>query len=145
MMYKFSQLAANTSNEIRTLTKFVGVGLVATGVHTGLALILANFLGFHPIAANISGFTVAFFISFFGHFFWTFANSNNTVHQTMPRFIISAIIGAAASNGLLWILLNSVLLPNNISILASIAIVPLVTFLLSRLWIFNARKQISKS
>jgi len=67
------------SKELLTLARFGLVGVGATATHMLVAAALITHLKLNPFVANSAAFIVAFFISFLGHYFWSF--------QSKPLFL----------------------------------------------------------
>lgn len=125
--------------ELLAASRFGIVGLAATGVHAGLALALAMPDILPPLLANTVAFLTAFGVSFVGHHLWSFPQdpaSERRWQGRLPRFFLIAAAGFAANSGVLASWLAFTNWPESAGILIAIFIVPVVTFLGSRLWAF---------
>lgn len=124
--------------EATTAIRFAIVGGAATATHAMVALVLLEARLLPALLANLGGFLVAFAVSFVGHHYWSFASARHPGAATrrMRRFFILAVSGFALNSGVLasWIGFTS--WPENIGLLISIAVVPVLTFLGARLWAF---------
>ncbi|WP_281969043.1 GtrA family protein [Roseovarius nanhaiticus] len=122
---------------ISQLIRFGLVGGAATLVHllVGVTLIHA---GWMPILANAAAFCIAFFVSFAGHFGYTFAASNASMRAALIRFIAVALSGFAANEALLAGLLSRHLLSPSVTLVLTTGLVALATFALARKWAFAA-------
>lgn len=140
-------MSANQTNKSRDLGleaksagKFAIIGLLATGTHALVALLSLKGLGFHPYLANVTGFLVAFAVSFCGHHFWSFSHTRQEgqARRRILRFFIIALAGFALNSGVLtgWLQLTD--WPESIGLLVSIAVVPAISFLFARFWAFRA-------
>lgn len=126
--------------EVLTASRFGIVGLAATAVHAGVALALAVPAILPPLVANTVAFLTAFIVSFAGHHFWSFPQDPGTEKQwraRLPRFFLIALAGFAANSGALATWLALAPWPDSVGIVLSIGLVPIVTFLGSRLWAFR--------
>ena len=122
---------------IRQVLRFSFVGAAATFVHlmVGVTLIHAGWL---PIVANAAAFCIAFFISFAGHFGYTFADGCKSVSVSLVRFVAVALVGFAANEAILAGLLRRHFLSPSETLALSTGVVAMVTFALCRKWAFAA-------
>ena len=72
--------------------------------------------------------------SFLGHYYFTF-QSNKMMRDVIPRFLITAISGYAASAGLLFLLDGAELAPQIKLVLAAM-MVPIMSYIINRFWVF---------
>ena len=90
-----------------------------------------------PLYANMVAFAFAFQVSYFGHRFWTF-NETITEHRVaMPKLLLISGANFFANEGLFYFFLNTFQLPYPLALLLVLAILPVVTFTVSKLWIFR--------
>jgi putative flippase GtrA len=130
-----SRLLSNTS-----LWRFALIGLLATGLHAGVAVGMLTFTPVSVFVANLAGFLIAVSISFFGHFYWSF-NSTRSMRSAAPRFFTMAILGFLINMMVLALLMR--VFPQGMIIgklLFSILVMPLSTYFLGRLWVFKSRE-----
>ena len=121
-------------DEVYTIFRFGVVGLCATGIHLFISLYLLKYNEFSAVTANVSGFAIAFIFAFIGHSFWTFPRSNVPIVKAVLRFLAISLLGLAANNLLLLILLQLSLLNDTVAVLISILIIPPISFLGIRFW-----------
>ena len=121
--------------EMLTAYRFGIVGIAATATHAGVALALTYFDLAHPLIANMIAFMITFAVSFTGHHLWSFPGEKHW-RRRMLRFFTLAFSGFLANSAALAGWLAWVPLPDEIGILASIALIPIVTYLGARLWAF---------
>ncbi|WP_212751896.1 GtrA family protein [Roseovarius arcticus] len=107
------------------------VGAAATLVHLliGITLIQA---GWVPAIANAAAFALAFFVSFAGHFGYTFADGEKSIPAALLRFIAVALAGFAANEAILTGLLIRHALSPSATLAVSTALVALGKFALCR-------------
>jgi putative flippase GtrA len=124
--------------EFFTVFRFGIVGVAATLTHMLFALVALNQLGLAPIPANLIGFLVAFAVSFGGHSYWTFRGHGAAVKTSLVRLLIVAVFSLLLNNAVLWLLVEQTLLSDDISIIIAVLVVPPVTYLLSKFWVFRS-------
>ncbi|MDA0909760.1 MAG: GtrA family protein [Proteobacteria bacterium] len=117
-------------NELRRIIIFGIVGVGATLTH----ILVANL--FHAvikdrITASLVGFCLAFVFSFLAHRRFTF---HDAVNGSPFRFAIVAGSGFLFS---LFVLDHLASLPAWLALTLSIGVIPLWSFLMSRLWVFG--------
>ncbi len=119
------------------IVRFSLIGAAATLIHllVGVTLIHA---GWGPLIANAAAFCIAFFVSFAGHFGYTFSPGRNSVPGSLARFMVVALAGFAANETLLAGLLTRHVLSPTATLIVSTGLVALGTFILCRRWAFAA-------
>ncbi len=133
-----SSIAARLTDESLTASRFAIVGAVATVIHMTIVWVLASVYGMQVFVANLVAFGCAFAFSFAGHHWWTF-RTTGSVRRRLVRFFLISVAGLAASSVLLSMVLSTGLLTPANSALVAVAIVPVLSFVFSRLWGFNGR------
>ncbi|WP_293779673.1 GtrA family protein [uncultured Oxalicibacterium sp.] len=126
--------------ELWRIARFGVVGLTAAGVHYWTVVALVELLGMRPQLANIGGFVVAFWVSYFGHRHWTFSDTvDHDVGQrtSFLRFLAVALLGFAMNAFLFFLLLHFTTLPYYVALAIVVLTVAAMTYLLSRLWAFR--------
>lgn len=127
---------ASVLAELPVVFRFAIVGLSATAVHMGMIFLLITRMAVHPVGANAAAFLTAFMVSFLGHLHWSFTRARSR-RQAFPRFLLTALSAFALNNIMLVWLLQLRLLPDLVSTMLAVFIIPLYTFLLSRFWAFR--------
>lgn len=119
--------------------KFALVGIAATLTHAGIAGALLESGSLTAMAANACGFLVAFAVSFFGHYYWSFSHlrSGDTAIKAMLRFFVIAVLGFAVNALTLTLWLDLTPWPDLLGLMFAIAVVPALTFAGARLWAFS--------
>ena len=123
--------------------RFGAVGGAATLTHVATFVALIEIAGVQPMLANAIGFGIAVFVSFIGHFRWTFAPQfGGTVgfrcraRTALVRFVVVALIGLALNSLAVYLVVDVLALPYGVAILVMVGPVPGVVFALSKLWAF---------
>lgn len=120
---------------ISQLARFGVVGVGAMTVHW-LVVVAIVPLGIPELIANVIGFCVAFNVSYFGHHYWTFASTTETL-TTFKRFLTVAITSFIVNECLYSLLLNFTTLDYRTALAIVLVAVAALTFVLSRLWAFR--------
>lgn len=124
----------------RQISRFAIVGMAATAVHIAMALCLNGLAAIPPLRANVLAFLMAWVISYLGNRGWTFAAT--TRHGVaMPRFLAVSLAGFAVNQALVFIITDLAGQPLWMAMIPVAVIVPAVSFLLSRLWVFAAHSR----
>ena len=114
---------------------FLVVGGVAALTHMAVfALAQAHMW---PEVANALGFGVAFFVSFAGHRLLSFRDAATSVRTSFGRFLITALAGFAANEGVFVLLLRGLGWPSLVALFFALVFAAGQTFLLSRFWAFR--------
>lgn len=93
--------------------------------------------GYSPYQANIIAFTLAFGVSYLGHFYVTFGGKARHA-SAFYRFAIISVGGFLLNNAVLTTLLEAFHLPASLALAAAILIVPLAVYVASHHWGFRA-------
>lgn len=120
---------------LRQLAVFGMIGAGATLTHYFVALFTHNSLHFSLYLANLSGYCTAVAISYFGHGHLTFRRELSW--QVFSRFVLVSVSTLGLSEILLWGLESGFSLHHTISLGIVVCTIPLITFILSKLWVFR--------
>lgn len=122
--------------EIPFLSRFAFVGIVASAIHVVCAWLFLEKYNIPVLWANFYSFLIAFLFSFSGHYFFTFLVKKNWLSVIVKFFLISFTAFFINNTTLIYILsLN--LINEFFSIMISMLVIPLATYVLSRFWVFN--------
>ena len=133
---KFGRYGQLLRKDAARPVRFALVGLAATFTHVGLAwLILRMEPLANPYAVNCLAYAVGFFVSYFGHRYLTFGTTGS-----IARFLLVATSGFALNNLLVAALLAASA-SSFLAILVATAIVPVLTYVASSLWVFRRRSR----
>jgi len=125
------------------IIRFGSVGSVATVLHVILAMMTREAFNIVPLAANFTGFVGAILFSYIGHARFTFRQTVNQSDQFL-RFIIAGLVSLGTSSFLVWIL-NSVLgIDFGVAMIAVAVVVPMMTYLVLRFWVFESEREAAK-
>ena len=120
---------------IRQLFSFGGVGIAATLVHVAVAMILSYSIGWGAVASNAAAATLAFFVSYFGNEKLTFSNERGRA-ASLWRYATLTLLSFVVASGIMMWVDASGLQPYVYALIVPL-IVPPMTFLLARMWVFR--------
>lgn len=126
-------------SSVKQILRFGTIGVAATLTHICIALVLNEAFGVLPVWSNFIAFLTAWPVSYFGNFFWTFQTSMR--HQrSLPRFAITAVAGLLLSQLIVWFATDILGYSLRWALVPAVIIVPALSFLMSRYWVFPAQK-----
>ena len=117
-------------------SRFAGVGILATLVHVTVGYLVSRLAGANPFLANLTGFGVAFWVSYCGNFYWTFPGGTEHAFR-LKRFIISSAFCFLLSNAVVATV-NLLHLPFEVALLAIVLVIPPLSFALAKFWAFRS-------
>jgi putative flippase GtrA len=120
---------------LRQLVVFGLVGVTATLTHYLTALLCHEGLGISLHISNFIGYVCAVAVSYFGHGVLTFRVELN--RWVLRRFILVSITTFTASAGILAGLETGLKLPHRVSLAVVVLTIPLISFLLNKLWVYR--------
>lgn len=121
-----------TATEFFKLFRFAVVGVLATIVHMGVAW-LADQAGLDPVMASITGFLPAAAVSYLGHYYFSFRSASS--HKVALLRFIALSVGSFSISLLILSALEQV--APQAALLVSIAFIPAINFVISRLFVFR--------
>lgn len=123
------------SDLLRQIFSFAGVGGLATVTHVSIALACAHWLSWGSLASNGLGAAVAFCVSYFGNELLTFGNERRR-RESIWRYALTSFAGFLVASAIMAIV-NANDWPVIVYAIATIVIVPPITFVLARTWVFR--------
>jgi len=125
--------------------RFGIIGICSAVTHISIYLVLGRPDALNPLIANLIGFIFAFVVSFTGHRYWTFntQTTNSGIHwfQYMPRFITTTLLGLGLNTLIVYLIVFKLGMAYGYAVPFMLTIVPVVTFILNKLWVFRAKNQ----
>lgn len=128
---------------IGQLMRFGVIGVIAAITHYGIAIYLTN-SHFSAAWANLIAFVIAFWVSYFGHRYFSFDAGDVSHQQTLPRFILVAVLGFILNESLLLLMLHFTKISMALGLPFIIILTAISTFILSRQFAFNTAGTRSK-
>ena len=121
---------------MRSLIRFGIAGICATLTHIAVFVVLVELLALKPLWASVPAFLAALAVSYGMNYAWTFQATGP--HQAMfPRFVLVALTGLGLNLVIVWLVVDLGGYWYGYALAAVIAFVPLITFLLSKWWVFR--------
>lgn len=118
------------------VARFGVVGVAATAVHSVVVISLVELRVLPPTPANVLAFCCALFVSYFGHYYWTFQSASQH-RSTFLRFSVAAATGFALNYGIFFLIVDSWHAHYLIALCVVFVVVPAVTFFMNKLWAFR--------
>jgi putative flippase GtrA len=123
--------------KVLILFKFIGVGLLATLVHSGIFFLVINFFNIEPLTANVLAFSVAFVISYLGHRGVTFRHIKvQNERVSAIKFATSTVISFSLNFFWVYLIEYQFKLDANFSLIGIGLLTPIATFFLLKKWVF---------
>lgn len=123
----------------QSISLFGLVGLAAAATHYIVAVFLESLTVANPAIANLLGFIVAFPVSYLGHRYLSFKDTEEAHSRTLPRFFLIALSAFVMNQCMLLATLQLTTIPFWLALAAVLTIVAAATFLLSRFWVFRRK------
>lgn len=123
---------------LRQLFYFAAVGITATITNYLVALLFHEIIGLNVYAAQLAGYCFAVAISLFGHSKLTFYTKLTT--SVFIRFVIISLTTLWLSEILLLCIDSFLAFSHRITLFIVAITIPVITFFLSKFWVFNDRK-----
>lgn len=117
------------------LSRFVVVGGFAASVHFLFVILLVQSLQFSPLVANAFAFFIAFQVSYFGHYFFTFSETIAYHSVAYFKLVFMQTILFIINETLFYLLLSfKFIYP--VALFMVLLIMSFLSFILSKRWVF---------
>jgi putative flippase GtrA len=116
---------------------FVLVGSAAALTHFLTVVLIVEALALSPLKANVIGWLCAFWVSYGGHYFLTFADHGAPALRSVGRFFLLSAAGFVINESSYAILLSVTSLPYYLLLAVILILVAILTYLLSLRWAFQ--------
>ncbi len=120
---------------IQQIARFGIIGIAAAALHYCIVVLLVQNQIAEPLVANVFGFVWGFQVSYWGHRNWTFA-SLASHRRAAPKMVVVQTLNFIGNETLFYILL-SFGLPYTLALLIVLMVLPIFTFIASKVWVFN--------
>jgi putative flippase GtrA len=117
------------------IVRFGVTGVVATATHVGCFAVANELLRVPPVPANALAFLIAFLTGFTLNFAWTFRARGRVVRRMLQYFGV-AVAGLGLNSALMYFAVYVAQWSPYAGIALSIALTPLLTYTLSRRFVF---------
>ncbi len=116
--------------------KFIATGGAATVTHVTVFVVLVEIFKVPPVIASIPSFLIAFCVSYYGHRTWTFQSSGAHAEE-LPKYAVVAVTGLLLNISITYVVVDVLLITYAVALVLSVTGVPVVTFWLSKKWVFG--------
>ena len=114
--------------------------------HAGVMTLSVEAFGVSPFWGNVLGFAVAVAVSYFGHFYWTFARADRSrpgLQESIPKFIATALSGLALNGLAVYVIVDLWSASYLYALPIIVFVTPLAVFLLCKCWAFAPASRFS--
>lgn len=118
------------------ISRFIIVGGSAAFVHLCMVVLLVQAYDYAPLIANVGGFLVSFQVSYWGHRWWTFSDTEVSHSEAYPK-LVAVQLANFGLNELLFSFFLGLHLPYQLALLIVLAILPVFTFATNKFWVFQ--------
>ncbi len=122
---------------LKQIATFGTAGVIATLVHVAVGLSLNRLLGFSPLSANLIAFPAATCVTLISNSRFTFRGHGGGT-ASFAKGAATVLFGLGLNQLIVLIVTDLAGLPYEAALIAVIAIVPAVTFLLFKFWAFRS-------
>lgn len=117
------------------LFRFLVVGLLATATHFLVVIAAVEVLATQATMTNGFAWAVALFVSYFGHYRWTFT-ARGAHLEHLPRYVVVSLTGLTLNLSTVWLLNSQLGAHYLVATTLGVTLSIITTFTLSRLWAF---------
>jgi putative flippase GtrA len=121
------------------ILKFGTVGLLATITHFLFLWILFTYTSFAPLWANLLAYCIAFNVSFFLNFKWTFQSEKDPTEAAV-KFLLASLFAMFTNSCIFYVLISAGWFEPFISACIAAIFSATFMFLLTYFWAFNQGK-----
>lgn len=121
------------------LVRFGLVGGTATVAHALVYAGLTTWALATPQTANLAGFLLAFSVSLFGHYGYTFRDTrgDRSLAGSGWRLFLAALLGYGLNAGFVHLVTAIADADPRFALIFIVGVTPLLTYLVSRFWVFR--------
>jgi len=124
---------------VKTLLRFGVSGVLATLTHVLVFVALVEGLNLAPVPASVPAFCAALLVSYGLNYRWTFA-ATGAHGVLLPRFVLVSVAGLLVNVSITYAVVDIGGYWYGYALAAVITTVPLLTFLLSKYWVFEGNR-----
>ena len=116
------------------------VGVIASVIHFVISFLANKELLLNPYMAHLLGFVFGLLTAYMGHYYYSFKD-NEKHSDRFPKFFITALTGLVLHQGGVYVLVTLFNLDYRNQVLPLLVLsVPVITFLMSKFWVFSEVK-----
>lgn len=116
--------------------RFAVVGAIATAVHAAVFALAIESTPLDPVAATAIAFCIAFAVGFTLNRRWTFRSRGRPAAE-LPRYLVAQLAGLVVNAAIMAFAVHLQRWSPYVGLALGIALVPPLTFALSRWWVFR--------
>ena len=124
--------------------RFGFVGAMAAIVHFSIVVAIVEWGHIHPLVANVFAYLIAFNVSYFGHRFITFTKATAPHGTAITKLFLMGTVNLIINQGLFALFLEKLHMNYMIALAIAIGLVSIMSFILSKFWVFKERHQSNK-
>jgi putative flippase GtrA len=121
---------------VKTLLRFGVSGALATATHVLVFVTLVEWLRVAPVLASVPAFCTALLVSYGLNYHWTF-DARGPHGIMLPRFAVVSGSGLGLNVLITYAVVDVAGYWYGYALLLVVTVVPLLTFLLSKHWVFS--------
>jgi len=129
---------------VRQIVKFLIVGLINTGIHYVVFLLLYRLIDVNYLIASVVGYSCGLLNSFILNKRWTFKTINVRKDIEFVKFIIVNVVALAVNIAALRFLVEAMGIKPEISQIAAIGFSLVINFLGNKFWTFQTKSRLSE-
>ncbi len=113
------------------------VGVAASAIHFAISYISNNEFLLNPYLSHLLGFVFGLITAYTGHYYYSF--KDNEKHSSrFPKFFVTALTALILHQGGVYVLVSIFNLNYSTQVLPLLILsVPMITFLMSKFWVFS--------
>lgn len=121
---------------MRQFLRFIGVGLVATGLQFVILIVLTEFDICGPVAASSAGYGLSALANYLLNFKFTF-RSDVPHRVAVPRFMVVGAIGLFGNSALMFVLVHNVHMATIAAQVMTTIVTTIWNFVAHRAWTYE--------
>ncbi len=130
-------LLSSHKDLLALMVRYGLVGVAASVVHAGISLLLIEYFEWQPFWSHAMGFFGGLITAYLGHYHFSFRDKGAHKNR-FPKFAITALTGFALHQSGVYLLVNQLQYDyKTLALPVLMVCVPVVTFLLSKFWVFR--------
>ena len=124
------------SSQFENGFRFAQIGVLSACVHFLVLWVALSYTKLAPLLANFVAYSIAFLVSFFGHFKWTFQSKEPKL-RAFIKFVLISFTAFLLNSGVLLILLITAWFVPFLAAFMAFLFSSVFIFLASRYWAFR--------
>lgn len=117
------------------ISRYVVVGILGTATHFLLLYVFVEMFAQDPVVASIAAFPVVVWLSYVLNKNWTF-ESDKAHMVALPKYLLVCLVSLMNNFLLMYLLVNIVEIWYMAAQACSIAVIPIINFILKKYWAF---------